>query len=375
MNLTLSDEQEMIRESVFDYFSNTYTFERHLERLKSQKRPDEAAWQAMSELGWLGLNVPESDGGLGLGPQEAMLLMEGAGAVLNTEPLLPTAILAAPLLAGNPAAAQALQATLAGQASLALAWAENNSGFAPLNITSRAVKDGQSWRISGHKTMVDNGAEADWLVVSARHDEGVVLLLVEGNASGLSRTGTRLADGSHCADLVFEDVTATTCLATGPAAETQLLRAVYRGLAAVCAEALGAMEKALEICRDYLHERSQFGKPLAMQQVLQHRYVDMLIAVERARSMTLLAALQADAAAAGDAHACRDLSLAKLIVGRSARHVGGEAIQLHGGMGMAYEYPIGHYYRKLLCCDNNFGSQDDHLTLLVAEEAPEPVEA
>ncbi|MDT4830450.1 Acryloyl-CoA reductase (NADH) [compost metagenome] len=187
---------------------------------------------------------------------------------------------------------------------------------------------------------------------------------MDGAAEGLVRSGAPLADGTRSADIAFQDTPATACLASGPAAEALLLRAVYRGLAATCAAALGAMERALEICRDYLHERSQFGKPLAALQVLQHRYVDMLIAAERARSMTLLAALRADQAAAGDAEARRDLSLAKLTVGRSARHVGGQAIQLHGGMGMAYEYPIGHYYRKLLCCDAAFGSQDDHLALL-----------
>ncbi len=367
MNLNLSDEQEMIRASVFDYFSTAYGFDRHLERLANPGNAGRAAWQAMGELGWLGLTVPQDDGGLGLGPQETMLLMEGAGAALSTEPLLASAVLAAPLLAGAAAgspAAQALEAAIAGQASLALAWTESDRGFAPLQADARAERDGQGWRITGRKTLVDNGADADWLVVSARGEAGLTLLLVQGNAAGLNRSGAPLADGSLCADLAFDNTPAAACLASGQEAEALLLRAVYRGLAASCAAALGAMERALEICRDYLHERSQFGKPLAALQVLQHRYVDMLIAAERARSMTLLAALRADEAAAGDAEARRDLSLAKLTVGRSARHVGGQAIQLHGGMGMAYEYPIGHYYRKLLCCDAAFGSQDEHLALL-----------
>ncbi|WP_454696238.1 acyl-CoA dehydrogenase family protein [Achromobacter aegrifaciens] len=367
MNLNLSDEQEMIRASVFDYFSTAYGFDRHLERLANPGKADRTAWQAMGELGWLGLTVPQDDGGLGLGPQETMLLMEGAGAALSTEPLLASAVLAAPLLAGaavGSPAAQALAAAIAGQASLALAWTETDRGFAPLLADARAEHDGQGWRVSGRKTLVDNGADADWLVVTARSEAGLALLLVQGNAAGLTRTGAPLADGTRSADLVFENTPAVACLASGQAAEALLLRAVYRGLAAGCAMALGAIERSLEICRDYLHERSQFGKPLAALQVLQHRYVDMLIAAERARSMTLLAALRADEAAAGDAEAQRDLSLAKLTVGRSARHVGGQAIQVHGGMGMAYEYPIGHYYRKLLCCDAAFGSQDDHLALL-----------
>lgn len=377
MNLNLSEEQEMIRASVFDYFSTAYGFDRHLERLAQSEPADRAAWQAMGELGWLGLTVPHNGGGLGLGPQETMLLMEGAGAALCTEPLLASAVLAAPLLAGAAAgspAALALEAAIAGQASLALAWTESDRGFAPLQIDTRAERDGQGWRVSGRKTLVDNGAQADWLVVTAHGEAGLALLLVQAGADGLTRAGAPLADGTHSADLVFQNTPVAACLASGQDAETLLLRAVYRGLAASCAAALGAMERSLEICRDYLHERSQFGKPLAALQVLQHRYVDMLIAAERARSMTLLAALRADEAAAGDAEARRDLSLAKLTVGRSARHVGGQAIQLHGGMGMAYEYPIGHYYRKLLCCDAAFGSQDDHLALL-SEGLAVPVDA
>ncbi|WP_447921629.1 acyl-CoA dehydrogenase family protein [Achromobacter aegrifaciens] len=369
MNLNLSEEQEMIRASVFDYFSTAYGFDRHLERLAQPESADRTAWQAMGELGWLGLTVPQDDGGLGLGPQETLLLMEGAGAALCTEPLLASAVLAAPSLAGAAAgspAAQALEAAIAGQASLALAWTESDRGFSPLQIDTRVERDGQGWRISGRKTLVDNGAQADWLVVTAHGEAGLALLLVQASADGLTRAGAPLADGTHSADLVFQNTPVAACLASGQDAETLLLRAVYRGLAASCAVALGAMERSLEICRGYLHERSQFGKPLAALQVLQHRYVDMLIAAERARSMTLLAALRADEAAAGDAEARRDLSLAKLTVGRSARHVGGQAIQLHGGMGMAYEYPIGHYYRKLLCCDAAFGSQDDHLALLSA---------
>jgi len=367
MNLNLSEEQEMIRASVFNYFSTAYGFDRHLERLRQPERTDPAVWQAMGELGWLGLTVPQEDGGLGLGPQETMLLMEGVGAALSPEPLLASAVLAAPLLAGTAADAStalALRAAIAGQASLALAWAETDRGFTPLCIATRVERDDQGWRIDGRKTLVDNGAEADWLVVTACGEDGVALLLVHGDAQGLTRVGAPLADGTRSADLVFENTPAVACLASGQKAETLLLRAVYRGLAASCAVALGAMERALEICCDYLHTRKQFGKPLAALQVLQHRYVDMLVAAERARSMTLLATLRADEAAAGNAEALRDLSLAKLTVGRSARHVGSQAIQLHGGMGMTYEYPIGHYYRKLLCCDAAFGSQDDHLALL-----------
>ncbi|HLR82554.1 MAG TPA: acyl-CoA dehydrogenase family protein [Paenalcaligenes sp.] len=369
MNLTYSDEQEMIRSSVFDYFAADYTFEFFLERIQRTDFPDPAIWQNMAELGWLGFMVSEDHGGLGLGPQEAFLLMEGAGAALNIEPLLSTAIVAAPLLAQGADDAQVnsiLTEVIAGQQTVALAWAEKPRGFAPTECATTATRDGAQGvaLINGKKILVDNGAGAQWLIVSAVHEGELGLYLVAADSDGVSRTGTTLADGSHVADIVFTNAPASACLATGAQAKELLLQAVYRGLSATCGEALGAMDRILQICRQYLHERKQFGKPLAAQQVLQHRFVDMQIATERARSMAILTAIQADKAAAGDEQAQRDLSLAKYIIGQSARYVGGEGIQVHGGMGMAYEYPVGHYYRKLLCCDARFGSKDDHLSLL-----------
>ncbi|HLS17231.1 MAG TPA: acyl-CoA dehydrogenase family protein [Paenalcaligenes sp.] len=369
MNLSYSDEQEMIRSSVFDYFSADYTFEFFLERIQRTDYPDPKIWQNMAELGWLGFMVSEERGGLGLGPQEAFLLMEGAGAALNIEPLLSTAIVAAPLLAQGADDEQVnsvLAETIAGQQTVTLAWAEKARGFAPTQCTTTVRSEGAQgpWVLNGKKVLVDDGVGAQWLLVSAQGDEGLGLYLVAADSDGLSRTGTTLADGSHVADVTFADVTAAACLATGEQAQKLLLQAVYRGLSATCGEALGAMDRVLDISRQYLHERKQFGKPLAAQQVLQHRFVDMQIATERARSMAILTAIQADKAAAGDLEAQRDMSLAKYIIGQSARFVGGQGIQVHGGMGMAYEYPVGHYYRKLLCCDARFGSQDDHLSLL-----------
>ncbi|TMS59595.1 acyl-CoA dehydrogenase [Imbroritus primus] len=387
MNLTLSDEQEMIRDSVHDYFTGAYDFEAHLARVAAGRDNDNgidrARWQAMAELGWLGLTAPEAAGGLGAGPEETMVLMEGAGAALCIEPLLPTVALGVPLLAegakGSPAA-DALARVMAGQASVAVAWTESAHGFAPLSIatTAQATTDG-GYRLDGHKVLVENGADAEWIVIPARTNgsdnaaDGISLFLVPRDVAGLGITPVRMLDGSRSADLALEqvEVPATHLIGQPSQGGKLLTAAVYRGLAASCAEALGAMRRALDICKSYLHERQQFGKPLAAFQALQHRYVEMLIAEERARSLTMLAAIRLRTGDLDDPETLRDLSLAKLGVGRSARMIGGNAIQLHGGMGMAYEYPIGHYYRKLLCCDAAFGSQDDHLALLAHQLAPQ----
>ncbi|MCY1280065.1 Acryloyl-CoA reductase (NADH) [compost metagenome] len=377
MNLTLSDEQQMIRDSVRDYFNDAYDFTAHVARIRQRRGVDAGHWQRMAGLGWLGLAVPQDAGGLGAGPEEAMLLMEGAGAALCIEPLLATAVLAAPLLAAAHApgsvAAGALQGAMEGRHSLALAWTESHHGFAPLDVQTRAEPDaGGGYRLSGSKVLVDNGGDADWIIVPARTGaEGISLFLVRGDAPGLTRTAVPMVDGSWAADLSLNGVVVDAAHLVGQRGEgaAALRAAVYRGLAANCAEALGAMGRAIEICRGYLHERQQFGKPLSAFQALQHRWVDMLIAEERARSMTLLAAIRAREGRFDDPDAVRDLHLAKLVVGRSARFVGAQAIQLHGGMGMAYEYPIGHCYRKLLNCDAAFGTPDDHLAMLTGHAA------
>lgn len=375
MNLTLTDEQEMIRDSVHDYFTGAYDFETHLARIAAQRGIDTARWQSMAELGWLGLTTPEAAGGLGAGSEETMLLMEGAGAALCIEPLLPTVAVGMPLLSDTPEnspAHSALGRVMAGEASLALASSEAPHGFRPLEIQTTAQATSNGYCLNGYKVLVANGADADWIIVPARTSgnrddaQGISLFLVPAKASGMTTTRVRMLDGSHAADIALNDVdvAADHLLGQLDHGAPALLAAVYRGVAASCAEALGAMRRALEICKNYLHERQQFGKPLAAFQALQHRYVEMLIAEERARSLTMLAAIRLRTGDLNEVDTLRDLSLAKIGVGRAARMIGGNAIQLHGGMGMAYEYPIGHYYRKLLCCDAAFGSQDDHLTLL-----------
>lgn len=377
MNFSLTADHEIVRDSMRDYFADHYPFSRHLDRIRHRRGVDAELWAGMAGLGWLGLMVPTEAGGVGAGQEEAMLLMQEAGAALNAEPLLATVVLSAPLLAQSLSStliAEALEATLAGRASLALAWSESSHGFDPLDIQTTAVRTGESgFLLNGAKVLVDNGGSADWIIVPARvgaGDEpldGISLFLVPGDAKGLTRKPVPMIDGSWAADLVLEDVQLGGLHLIGDVDQggSALLAAVYRGLAANCAEALGAVSRSIEICKAYLQERQQFGKPLGAFQALQHRYADMVIAKERARSMSLVATIRANEQVLDDYDAIRDFSLAKQVVGQAARMVGGHAVQLHGGMGMALEYPIGHYYRKLLHCDAGFGTPDDHLSILV----------
>jgi len=387
MNLSFTEEQEMIRDSVRDYFSGAYNFDTHLARIRGRPDIDRACWRQMAELGWLGLGVPSELGGLGAGAEEAMLLMEGCGAALCAEPVRATAVLAAPLLGelgddASPLARRVLEQAVAGEVSVSLAWTESPRGFVPLNVATKAGVDGAGgFHLSGQKVLVDGGGAAEWLIVPARVSgaegdlDGISLFLVAGAAPGLTRVSATLLDGSHVADLFLDQVSVAGEALLGVSGQggPALRAAAYRGMAATCAEAAGAIGKALQICREYLHQRHQFGKPLAAFQALQHRYVDLMMAEERSRSMATLAAIRVQERNFDVGDSMRDLHLAKMIIGRSARLVGAQGIQLHGGMGMAQEYPIGHYYRKLLCCDAAFGTADDHQALLASAGWNSPV--
>lgn len=380
MQFRLTQDQEQIQQSCDDYLGGAYGWSQHRARLAVDMPLDGTRWRQIAELGWLGLGVPEHLGGLGLGPVEMMILMEACGKALLFEPIIPTAVLGAPLLARGLATNEmkdVLGAVVSGDATLAVACAERASALPCLEVSTIATATSEGrWSIAGKKSLVDHGGEADWIVVPAsvaggeEGPEHLALFVVPGHTAGLRRDSARLLDGSRVADIVLDNVSVpdTHVLRFDTPTDRVLNHTLELGLAARCAEAVGAMSRAIDITRAYLLERKQFGVALSEFQVLRHKLVDMVIALERARSMSLLAARRL-ASDVSDADGLRrDLGLAKLVVGRAARFVGEGAIQLHGGMGMTDEYPIGHYYRKLLTCDFAFGSADEHLRDLVRGE-------
>lgn len=373
MNLVLTEEQQLIRDSVHDYLTGSYDFSAHSARLESKTGLDASRWNDIAQLGWLGVNVSEEAGGIGGKAMDAWVVMEGLGASLCFEPVLSTAVLSAPILEhaakSSDTAGKVLAQVLDGKSSVALAYSESARGLGTFDLATVAepVADG-GYRINGKKVLVPDGASVQWIIVPARigsaADGDIGLFLVSGEAVGLTREGAPMLDGSWAADITLDNVMvdAQAVLGKPEAGRGMLKQALRRAVSAQCAEAVGAMRAALAICKSYLQERRQFGKSLAEFQVLQHRFVDMCMAYERAYSMSLLAVSCVDAPSP---ESDLDLSRAKVIVGKAARKVGGDAIQVHGGMGMTYEYPIGHYYRKLLLCDVQFGSADEHLQHLM----------
>ena len=310
---------------------------------------------------------PEAYGGLGGGGVDLMVVGEAFGRGLVVEPFLATVVLGGALveLAGSDAQkADILPRVAAGEALLAFAHGEPQGRYELAHVATRA----EGGRITGRKSVVINGDTADTLIVSARtaggagDADGIGLFLVARGAAGLTVRGSPTIDGGRSSEVTLEDVRAEPLGKPGagfPAIEA----AVARGIAYLCAEAVGAMEHVCDVTLDYLKTRKQFGRPIGSFQALQHRMVDMRAELEKARSMAILAAARLGA---GRTERERAASAAKVTIGRAGRHVAEEAIQLHGGIAMTWEYALSHYAKRLVMIDHLLGDVDHHLERFAA---------
>ena len=357
MDFDFSDDQEMLRDTVRRWVERGYDFERRRGIVKAGGFAREA-WQEIDDLGIMGLQVPEAQGGLGLGPVDAMVVMEELGRGLVLEPYAAVALVATTLLkaSAEPAAAQRLQAIAEGRQIVVLAQEERGSRYRLDHIeTAATTRPGTSWALSGTKIAVPAGAAADAFIVSARvragSSEGVALFLIAKDAPGVSVNGYPMQDGTSGADLVLTGAEATLLLDAG-AAMAALELAVDTGIAALCAEAVGAMDKLVAITIEYMNTRKQFGVAIASFQALRHRIADVKMQLELARSMSYYASLKL-----GEPPAARRRALAqaKVQLGNSMRFVGQQCIQLHGGIGVTDEYAASHYFKRLTVIEMTFG--------------------
>jgi alkylation response protein AidB-like acyl-CoA dehydrogenase len=300
------------------------------------------------------VTVPESLGGTDGGPVELMVITEALGYALVVEPFVDTVVVAGGLLgrSGGDAATSVLEQIVAGTAIVALAAAEPES--------TTADRDGDDWVLRGAKTVVMSAPLATHLLVTARTANGISLFLVETAAAGIQAHDYRTIDDRRASDLVFDGLhlPGNALLGEEGQAGLSLEQARDEGAAAVCSEAVGCMRKVLADTVEYCKQRQQFGEPIGTFQVLQHRMVDMHIELEQAVAAVYLAVLNLDAEPAIRARA---VSAAKATVGRAARFVGQQAVQLHGGMGMTEELAIGHYFKRLTAMQYEFGSTDEHV--------------
>ena len=334
-----------------------------------------AMWAQFAELGMLAAPFAEADGGLGLGSVETMIAMEAIGRALVVEPYVATVVLAGGILRRGASAAQRARwvpAIAAGAQRWAFAHGESGARYDLAHVAVRAEATVGGYRLHGAKTLVVHGDSADWLVVSARlgggvaEAEGIGLFAVAADAVGVHRVGYPTQDGQRAAEIALRGayVAAADVIGVAGAGSAVIQRVVAEAIAALCAEAVGAMAALHALTVDYLKTRRQFGVPIGSFQAVQHRAADMLIALEQARSMALYAtALSGSDDAEAGMRAARE---AKVQIGHAARFIGQQAVQLHGGIGITEEYQVAHYFARLTMIDMSFGDAAHHIGQLSA---------
>ncbi|MBR0674165.1 acyl-CoA dehydrogenase family protein [Neoroseomonas soli] len=373
MDFDLSEDQRLLQDSLSKLLKDKYGFEQRKGYMKSETGWSRDVWAAYAELGLLGMPFAEEDGGLGYGAVETMIVAEQMGRSLTLEPFMSTVVMGGGFLRHGATAEQRaamVPEIAAGNLLLAFAHTEPQSRFDLNDVATTAKKDGAGWAIDGRKGVVVHGDTADQLIVTARISgarrdrDGIGVFLVPANAQGVTRRGFGTSDGQRAADITFDNVK------VGAEAELKgglalAERVVDETMAALSAEAIGCMEAAKDLTVDYLKTRKQFGRPIGSFQSLQHRAAEMMVCLEQARSMAMLAAMMASEPDAAERR--RQMRAVKIEIGRNARFVGQQTVQMHGGIAMTMEYAGGHYLKRLTVIENMFGDMDHHLAALSEE--------
>jgi len=378
MNFDLSEEQQLLADTLRRYLTKEYTIDVRAKIVASPTGISETVWAALAEMGLLGVPFAEEHGGFGGTAVDVMLVMEALGESLVVEPYWVNVGLAGRLVARAASAEQQkriLPALIQGKRRLAFAHTERGARYDLRHVGARAKRSGQGFTLEGEKRAVLHGAAADTLIVSARTSgsdtdpSGISLFLVERGASGLTVKDYRTIDELRAADVWLSGVTVPPDAMLGAEGRAIALieDAADYATALLCAEAVGAIRFANEATLEYLKTRHQFGVPIGSFQALQHRMVDMVISYEQARSMACLACVKVDTAGAAERR--RAVSAAKIKVADACRHVSQEAVQLHGGMGMTEELKISHTFRRLTMIGQTFGDAEHHMERFAASDA------
>jgi alkylation response protein AidB-like acyl-CoA dehydrogenase len=352
MDFALDEPQSLLRDSVRRFVDADYRFEQRRQRVAHEGGFSARHWAQFAQMGWLGAGLPETAGGFGGGAIETALIAEELGRGLVVEPFVDVAVCAAQALlnaADGSSATAALGALIDGACLIVPAYAD----AAGLRTRVHVSVDG-ALCLSGRKTLVVAGPQADLMLVSVFEAGASSLLLLPAATPGITRQAYRLIDGTPACDLILDAVAVDPSMRIGAAGggEAALELAQQHAGVARCAQALGAMDRAIELTRDYLLQRRQFGAPIASFQALRHRLADMLIAHAQARA-TLHAALAALVnATAPSPGLTRAVAIAKVQSGRSGRFIGAQAIQLHGGIGMTDETMVGHCFKHLMVIES-----------------------
>ncbi len=368
MNFELHEDQVQLRDSVTRLLADNYSFEQRRAIAATPEGTSPAVWRQLCGLGVSGLRIAEEHGGFGGSAGDLGVLMQAFGKALLTEPFLGSAVLGATALSqSGDATSQGLLPQVASGERI-VAWASDEAAgrHAACWVETQARQQGGRWTLHGGKAVVLNAPQADAFIVSARiagqpgDAQGLGLFLVDAGSPGLKLRAYRLIDDTPAGDLQLDGVEARPLGEPGQAGA--VIEATRQaGVAALCADAVGAMEGAYQLTLEYLNTRKQFGRLIGENQSLRHRVAEMMVELEIARSMALLAACAIDDPGSVQPE---DLARAKYIIGRHGRNLCQSAIQLHGGIGMTEEYAVGHYLRRITVIDQLFGDSADQLSRL-----------
>ena len=369
MDFSLSEEQQLLKDSITQFVDKDYLFDVRQKNIKSELGYSSDFWKTFADLGWLGMPFSEADGGYDGGPIDLMVIMESLGRGLVVEPYIPNVVLAGGLISrlGNEEQkTNFLPKIISGEIQMSLAFAEPQSRFNLSDVITTAKKDGENYIIDGYKAVVMNGPSSDTLIVVARtsgtqlEEKGLSLFLIDPSAKGVSLRNYSNVDGSKASEVTLEGVEVSTSSLLGDEGNiySVLEEVIDLATLAISAEAVGIMEKMNEITLEYTKTREQFGETLSSFQALQHRMVDTFMAYEQTKSLLLMCAAKLTDKADD---ATKAVSALKYQVGIAAKQVGEESVQLHGGMGVTDETNIGHFFKRLTTIRAIFGNTDYHL--------------
>lgn len=369
MDFSFTEEQTLLRNSVQKFVQNDYDFDKRRAIAKSETGWKRENWKQFAELGLLGAPFAEDFGGLGGGPVETMIIMEEFGRGLVIEPYLGTVVLAGGFLTHGGSKAQKehfIPEIIEGKRVFAFAFAEPQGRYNLADLAVTAKKSGSGYTLNGHKAVVIGAPWADSLIVTARtgggqrDEKGVSVFVVDKKAKGVSCRDYPTVDGLRASEVTFENVALGADALIGHEGDGLPLveRVVDEGIAALSAEAIGAMKVLNDTTVEYCKTRKQFGVPIGKFQVLQHRMVDMFMNYEQSVSITYMVTLKLSES---ETERKKAASAAKVQIGKAGRFIGQNAVQLHGGMGMTDELNVGHFFKRLTMIDTMFGNVDHHL--------------
>lgn len=370
MNFELSEEQQLLQDSVARFVQDNYELESRTKLVASKTGFSEEHWATMAELGWFSLPFAEAQGGFGGNQIDTMVVMEQLGKGLVLEPFFASIVLGGGVLkraASEAQLSELVPGVIDGSKQLTLAYAEEQARFDLHDVTTTARAEGDGFVLNGHKSMVANAETASHIIVSARtsggqiDENGISLFVVAADADGVTRKNFPTVDGLRASEVTFENVKLGADALVGELdGGFSVLNAVANdAILALSAEAVGCMEVLYKDTVAYTQEREQFDHPLSDFQVLQHRMVEMFMEYEQCKSLLFRATLEAAQGDSEEAQRC--VHALKHLIGKMGIFIGENAVQLHGGMGMTEELRIGHYFKRLLVIDAQFGNADHHL--------------